>query len=80
MATFTISAAGANLNITKDSTRSKARFNLFEIEIKIVNNILVFLPNGVKIDFASDTVIGYASAEELADQIGVWIEEANAGA
>jgi len=80
MATFTISAAGANLNITKDSTRSKARFNLFEIEIKIVNNILVFLPNGVTIDFASDTVTGYASPEELADQIGVWIEEANAGA
>jgi len=79
MATFTISATGAQLNITKDGVPSRSKINLFEIEIKINNNILVFLPDGTKIDFSSDTVTGFASPEALGDQIGLWLESANAG-
>lgn len=80
MAIFTVGAAGANLNITKDGVLSSSKINLFDIEIKINNNSLLLFPTGVEIDFASDTVTGFASPEELGDQLGLWLEEANAGA
>ena len=79
MAIFTVEAKGADLKITKDGVPSRTRINLFEIEIKITNNIFVFLPNGTKIDFATDTVTDFLTPEELGDQIGVWIKEANTG-
>jgi len=79
MSVFTLEAKGADLRVTKDGTPSRTRINLFEIEIKINNNIFVFLPNGIKIDFATDTVTGFATAEELGDQIGTWVKEANTG-
>lgn len=79
MAVFTLEAKGADLRVTKDGVPSGTRINLFEIEIKINNNVLFFLPSGTKIDFASDTVTGFASAEILADQIGIWVKDANTG-
>jgi hypothetical protein len=79
MAIFTLEAKGADLRTTKDGIPSKTRINLFEIEIKITNNIFLFLPNGTEIDFTTDTVTGYATPEALGDQIGLWIKEANTG-
>lgn len=79
MAVFTLEAKGADLAITKDGIPSKSRISLFEIEIQINNNILVFMPNGTQIDFAVDTVTGLANPEAVGDQIGQWIEEANSG-
>lgn len=79
MATFLIEARGADLRIQRDSIASKTRINLFDIQININNNVFLFFPSGVKIDFNTDTVTGYANPQALGDQIGTWIQEANTG-
>lgn len=79
MATYTVSAVGADLKLTKDGVESKARINLFKIQIGIKENRFTFLPNGTVIDFNNDTVTGFANPEALGDQIGIWIKEANTG-
>ena len=79
MANFLIEARGADLRIQKDGVASRTRINLFNIEIKITNNTIFFFPSGVEIDFNTDTVTGFTTVEQLGDQIGTWIEEANTG-
>lgn len=79
MATFLFERQGGDLKISKDGQVLPDRLNIYEIDIKIDLSTLVFFPNGLLIDFASNTVTGFANPEELADQLGVWLEEANKG-
>ena len=79
MAVFTIQQNGGALKVSKNGVILSTRINLFELQIEIRNNTLLFLPEGTRIDFNVDTVTGFANAEAVADEVGSFIFNANTG-